>query len=126
MSDEATTEDTAEGPGEIEKFWDLARFHARLNPAPSYFGPTTLEAVTPPAWSFGDTPEAESELARLLESGTASLSAPEADYGDELPQVGSLAIVLGPDGHPHALVETSDVSISAGTVTEEIRVVYSG
>ena len=44
-------------PGEVEfdheelrVFWDLARFHAKLNAAPTYFGPTTLESVPPPAW----------------------------------------------------------------------------
>ena len=41
----------------VRAFWDLARFHAKLNTAPSYFGPTTLEVVPPPAWSFGAHPE---------------------------------------------------------------------
>ena len=34
-----------------------ARFHAKLNVAPTYFGPTTLEVVPPPAWSFGANEE---------------------------------------------------------------------
>ena len=32
---------------EVRAFWALARVHARLNSAPSYFGPTTLEVVPP-------------------------------------------------------------------------------
>ena len=42
---------------EVETFWELARAHAHLNVAPGYFGPTALESVPPPAWSFGSTPE---------------------------------------------------------------------
>ena len=32
-------------PEYVEAFWNLARVHARLNSAPAYFGPTTLEVV---------------------------------------------------------------------------------
>ena len=42
---------------ELRVFWDLARFHAKLNAAPTYFGPTTLESVPPPAWAYGDSVE---------------------------------------------------------------------
>ena len=40
---------------ELRVFWDLARFPANLNAAPTYFGPTTLESVPPPAWAYGDS-----------------------------------------------------------------------
>ena len=40
---------------ELRVFWDLARFHAKLNAAPTYFGPTTLESVPPPAWAYGES-----------------------------------------------------------------------
>ncbi len=33
---------------ELRVFWELARYHAKLNAAPTYFGPTTLESVPPP------------------------------------------------------------------------------
>ena len=42
---------------ELRVFWDLARFHAKLNAAPTYFGPTTLESVPPPAWAYGESAE---------------------------------------------------------------------
>jgi hypothetical protein len=34
---------------EVERFWALARSQARITSMPGYFGPTTVEVVTPPA-----------------------------------------------------------------------------
>ncbi|QZY27598.1 ASCH domain-containing protein [Nocardioides coralli] len=102
-------------PTDVDAFWNLARFHAKLNAAPTYFGPTTLEVVPPPAWSFGATPEQADELLSLVLAGekTATASALwdyEAD-DEELPQAGTLSIVLDGAGHPHALIETTDVTV---------------
>ena len=99
----------------VEAFWELARFHAKLNVAPSYFGPTTLEVVPPPAWSFGADPAQADELLGLVLSGakTATTSALwdfEAD-GDSLPQPGNLSILLDGAGHPRALIEATDVRV---------------
>lgn len=102
-------------PGPIEAFWNLARFHAKLNTAPTYFGPTTLEVVTPPAWSFGSTPELADELVALVLEGvktaTASTLAEFETESQPLPEVGGLSIVLDGDGHPQALVETTAVAV---------------
>ena len=43
---------------ELRVFWELARYHAKLNAAPTYFGPTTLESVPPPAWVRSPTRQA--------------------------------------------------------------------
>ena len=99
----------------VEAFWELARFHANLNIAPSYFGPTTLEVVPPPAWSFGADPAQADELLGLVLSGakTATASA-RWDYeggGDSLPQPGNLSILLDGAGHPRALIEATDVRV---------------
>lgn len=100
---------------DVEAFWELARFHARLNVAPSYFGPTTLEVVPPPAWSFGATPEQADALVRLVLDGTKTATASALwDYeagGEEMPRPGSLGILLDGAGHPHALIETSEVRV---------------
>lgn len=115
------------GPGDVERFWDLAKVHARLNPAPSYFGPTALESVTPPAFQLGEAPhEADSAVAALVQDREMVLDTPLSAYGEgeELPGVGALAIVLDGEGHPRVLVETTEVSVSADTVTERLRVVY--
>jgi hypothetical protein len=82
----------------VEAFWELARFHAKLNSAPTYFGPTTLEVVPPPAWSFGSTPESADELLGLVLDGTKTATAGALwDYeaeGETLPEVGSLSILV--------------------------------
>ncbi|ANH39815.1 ASCH domain protein [Nocardioides dokdonensis FR1436] len=103
------------GRGPVESFWDLARFHAKLNTAPSYFGPTTLEMLPPPAWSFGATPEeADALLALVLDGTKTATSSALWDYEAEnepLPEVGTMGIVVDGAGNPRALVETTDVSV---------------
>ena len=99
----------------VEAFWDLARFHANLNSAPTYFGPTTLEVVPPPAWAFGDSAEEADELLQLVLDGTKTATASALwDYeaeGEALPEVGSLSILLDGRGHPRALINTTDVEV---------------
>jgi uncharacterized protein YhfF len=99
----------------IEAFWELARFHANLNSAPTYFGPTTLEVVPPPAWAFGDSTVEADELLRLVLDGTKTATASALwDYeveGEALPEVGSLSILLDGRGHPRALITTTDVEV---------------
>ncbi len=115
MSDPATGT-AAVGPGQIEAFWDLARFHARLNVAPAYFGPTTLEMVPPPAWSFGSSPAQADALLALVLAGTKTATASAlSDYEPEepLPEIGALGIVLDGAGHPRALIETTGVTVVA-------------
>lgn len=105
------------GRGPVESFWDLARFHAKMNTAPSYFGPTTLEMVPPPAWAFGATEQEADELLALVLAGTKTATASaHTDYeleDEPLPQPGTLGIVLDGAGHPRALVETTDVRVVA-------------
>ena len=82
---------------DVEAFWQLARFHANLNSAPTYFGPTTLEVVPPPAWAFGGSAEEADELLQLVLEGTKTATASALwDYeaeGEALPEVGSLSIL---------------------------------
>jgi uncharacterized protein YhfF len=99
----------------VEAFWELARFHANLNSAPTYFGPTTLEVVPPPAWAFGASAEEADELLQLVLEGTKTATASalwdyEAD-GEALPEVGGLSILLDGQGHPRALVNTTAVAV---------------
>src|SRR5690349_15137404 len=91
----------------VEAFWELARFHAKLNVAPTYFGPTTLEVVPPPAWAFGGTPEQADELLALVLDGTKTATAGALwDYEADdwpIPSVGDLSIILDGHEHPRAL-----------------------
>lgn len=99
----------------VETFWNLARFHANVNAAPSYFGPTTLEVITPPAWAFGVSTEQADTLLGLVLAGTKTATSSALwDYEDQdetLPQVGSLSILLDGSRHPHALIATTAVRV---------------
>jgi uncharacterized protein YhfF len=100
---------------EVGNFWELARFHAKLNAMPGYFGPTTLEVVQPPAWAFGGTPEQADALLALVLAGTKTATAGAlTDYESEdepLPEVGSLSILLDGAGQPHALIAITAVEV---------------
>ena len=68
---------------ELRVFWELARYHAKLNAAPTYFGPTTLESVPPPAWAYGDSAEeSDAFVAQVLADEQGEMTAAAADYGD--------------------------------------------
>jgi uncharacterized protein YhfF len=109
---------------ELRVFWDLARFHAKLNAAPTYFGPTTLESVPPPAWAYGDSrAESDAYVETVLVDERGSTTAATADYAGDLPQPGVLSILCDGSGRPRALVEVSDVRVSGDEVTESCNVV---
>jgi uncharacterized protein YhfF len=111
---------------ELRVFWDLARFHAKLNAAPTYFGPTTLESVPPPAWAYGDSAaESDAFVARVLADEQGETTAPVADYAGELPEVGVLSILCDGSGVPRALVEVTGVTATGDDVVETFTVVYS-
>lgn len=110
---------------ELRVFWELARFHAKLNAAPTYFGPTTLESVPPPAWAFGDSAgESDEFVAQVLADDRGSTTATRAEWGDELPQAGVLSILCDGSGVPRALVEVTDVVVEGDDVVESFKVVY--
>lgn len=99
----------------IEAFWSLARRHARLSTLPGYFGPSTLEVVTPPAWSFGADPDQADRLLQLVLDGTKTATASAREDYDlddgPLPQPGVLGILLDGHGRPRALVATTHVEV---------------
>jgi hypothetical protein len=110
---------------ELRVFWDLARFHAKLNAAPTYFGPTTLESVPPPAWAYGESAEeSDAFVAQVLADEKGTTTATEVDYAGELPQSGVLSILCDGSGVPRALVEVTDVAVAGGEVVESFKVVY--
>lgn len=108
---------------EIRNFWDLARFHAKLNAAPSYFGPTALESVIPPAWS--DSEDADAFVADVLANEGGSTSTPVEAFDGELPEAGVLSILCDAGGVPRALLEVTEVTAESGEVVERFRVVYA-
>lgn len=100
---------------ELDAFWDIAREHANLSGVPVFSGANPMRTLRPPAWAFGSTPEQADELLALVLSGakTATASA-EADYvkeGEDLPEPGTLGIVLDGAGRPRALVVTTETRV---------------
>ena len=110
MDTEAEVGDVDEA---LETFWRGAVFRAKLNHVPSYFGPTPLEVVRPPAWSFGTTAEAATRfVADLVAGRTTAIAGPLRDYQADdvpLPEVGELGIVVDGRGSPAALVVVAEV-----------------
>ncbi|MBM9458972.1 hypothetical protein JK386_03585 [Nocardioides sp. zg-536] len=115
----------------VAAFWEVAKRRARLSSLPGYFGPSALESLAPPAWSFGDSADGEALLTELLASGSLTSEVPLSDYTDAdeaLPETGTLGILLDGAGAPVALVVTDEVQVSTAaageTVSETLRVVY--
>ena len=110
-ADDAFTADD----NQVAAFWEVAKRRARLASLPGYFGPSALESLMPPVWSFGATPEQSDELVQLVLDGskTATSSALwDYEAADEpLPERGALGIVLDGSAQPRALVVTTDVRV---------------
>ena len=109
---------------ELQAFWEVARVHANLNRLSAYTGPTPLDSLRPPDWSFGSTPQQADELLALVLDGVKTATASAlSDYeaeGEAPPQAGDLAIVTDGAGHPRALIAVTDVQVVPfGEVTEE-------
>lgn len=102
---------------EIDIFWTAARHQTRTNPVPGYLGTYSGEALAPPAWAFGATPEHAEELLALVLDGTKTATAGALwDYeheNEQLPRVGDLAIILDGAEHPRALIENIQVDVVA-------------
>lgn len=110
---------------ELRVFWELARYHAKLNAAPTYFGPTTLESVPPPAWAFGEPAgESDSFVAQVLADEQGATTATAQEYAGQLPVVGVLSILCDGSGVPRALVEVTEVALTGDDVVETFKVVY--
>lgn len=107
----------------IETFWRLARRTARIGNLPGYFGPSTLEVVTPLTWSFGADPEQADRLLQLVLDGTkTATSSAREDYepgGEPLPEPGTMGIVLDGAGWPRALIVITSVSVVAFDQVDE-------
>lgn len=97
----------------LESFWRQAVFRARLNHIPSYFGPTALEVVRPPAWSFGTTSaEADRFLREAVSGTTTAIAGSLREYaagGEPLPEEGEMGIVVDGAGRPRALILTTEI-----------------
>lgn len=99
----------------VRAFWEVAKRRAKLANLPGYFGPSALESLSPPAWSFGSTAEqSDALLALVLDGSKTATSSALWDYeacDEQLPEKGSLGIIVDGAGHPRALVVTTEVGV---------------
>jgi len=108
----------------LQDFWRVARSRAGIGNADVYLGIPWGEAVVPPAWSFGDSPELADSLLNLVLSGakraTTGVEQEYLDQNEPLPQPGELSIILDGAGRPRALVREIEVRVLPfGDVTAE-------
>ncbi|MFC5729863.1 MULTISPECIES: ASCH domain-containing protein [Nocardioides] len=100
---------------QVSAFWEVAKRRAKLASLPGYFGPSALESLIPPAWSFGATPEQSDALLELVLAGSKTATSSALwDYettGEPLPERGSLGILVDGAGRPRALVVTTEVQV---------------
>lgn len=115
---------------QVESFWRQAVFKARINHMPSYFGPTPLEVVRPPAWSWGENDEdADAFVDDLVAGRTTGFAVPADAYAEDepTPEVGEMGIVLDSGMQPRALVVTAEVlTVTSGEVDRDSTVVVGG
>lgn len=109
------TDITAPRQDEIDAFWVDAKVHANLNLVSGYLGVTSLEGLEPPAVTWGlSRQEADRVAAAVVDGSMTATSAPLDAYqaqGVPVPEAGNLEIVCDGDGHPRALVATTDVTV---------------
>ncbi|WP_028047695.1 ASCH domain-containing protein [Cellulomonas sp. URHE0023] len=132
MTDEQTP--TQAGAGEVEDlrisaFWQAARGHVGLGKMDAVMGGTPDDVVPPPSWSYGNGPEAEALLARVLagaKTSTATVLAQLTSAGLEVPRVGDLSIVTDAAGEPKAVLRTTEVQVVPFDQVSEEHVAAEG
>ena len=114
----------------VEAFWRRAVFKARINNLPSYFGPTPLEVVRPPAWSWGENDQdADAFVDALIAGRTTGFAVPADAYAEDEPdpEIGEMGIVLDSGMQPRALVVTTEVqTVASGDLDHASTVVDGG
>ncbi|MDR2930590.1 MAG: ASCH domain-containing protein [Propionibacteriaceae bacterium] len=121
--DDAPTDEAHTDSDQLQRFWAVASLHADLGEVEVFMGTSWGQAMAPPAWSFGSTPELADELVnRVLSGDKTATTGPYQDYVDDepLPKVGDLSIVLDGAGTPKALIRDVEVvTTTFGQITAE-------
>ncbi|WP_226909810.1 ASCH domain-containing protein, partial [Georgenia ruanii] len=99
----------------VERFWALASKVADITGLDVVVGKSELAALTPPAWSFGSTPEEADQLLALVLAGvktaTSSSLWERQEQGEEQPNPGDLSIICDGNGQPQVLVRIETVDV---------------
>ena len=110
-------------------FWNEAKRRIHLEEISIYTGPSPLASVPPPSWSWGEGADADAYVEDLLAGGRGETRVAVADYesvGEQLPEPGSLSIVLDGSARARVLVVTSDVAVDGTDVVQALKVLYAG
>ena len=95
----------------LRLFWEDAKVRARLSPADGYFGRSANDTVLPAAWSFGESrEEADRFVEEVLAGRRTATAGPRSDH-EELPEHGTMSILLDGTGKPRALIVTTQVQV---------------
>ncbi|MCL2736402.1 MAG: ASCH domain-containing protein [Propionibacteriaceae bacterium] len=101
--------------GRLQDFWTVALKHAKIGDLDVVLGRQWGEALAPPAWSFGESPEeADAWVALVLEGRVTATSGLLDDLtagGASLPQKGDLSVILDGTGTPRALIRDAEVTV---------------
>ncbi len=128
-ADETVTPTDDEIDLHVETFWRQAVFKARINNMPSYFGPTPLESVRPPAWSWGENDaEADAFVEDIVSGRTTGFAVPADEFSDEEPppEIGEMGIVLDSGIQPRALILTTEIVTLAASDLDAASTVVAG
>lgn len=98
---------------EILAFWRRAAATVERGRVPVVLGPADFDTLPPPAWSFGVGPPLADTLLQLVlegrKTGTAGALWDYEAEGEPVPEPGELSILLDGQGHPRALIVTTEV-----------------
>lgn len=117
---------------ELLTFWEATRSHAKLNGLTAYIGPSPLESIPPPAWSYGDNAdEADAFVERIVAGESVAIATPVTAYtdaGEDLPSAGTLSILCDGAGMPRVLLVSAEVNLAeedgVPSVVETLKSVY--
>jgi len=106
----------------LHEFWMMAQTHVGIGTLRGIVPTPWGDAILPPVWNFGDSPELADELLALVLDGkktaTTGLESEYLDDGEPIPKVGDLSIVTDGKGAPRALIRDEEVCVlSFGDVT---------
>jgi len=108
-------DDDLDSDARLQQFWELTQRYAKVGDLDVVMGKQWSEAVLPPAWSLGDSPELADQVVEAVLTGrktaTTGLYEEYTKAEAETPSVGDLSILLDGHGHPRALLRTVEVRV---------------
>lgn len=99
----------------VDAYWLTTAKTLHMASEDAFMGSDDNGMLTPPAWSFGDIPEAEKLLEMVLDGRKVAMSSSYDEYvnaGVEIPTEGELSIICNHEGRPRALLRVTEVRVT--------------